>query len=149
MKEQFERFETFTTQILNIYRDIRKIKAGEMAEFELRGAHISCLYYLYTCEGLTATDLCEKCKEDKATVSRALDHLEKNGYLIREGDSTKRYKSPLRLTVQGAEVGRRLGEKIDHVLTEIGTVMSEEERVEFRRCLKLVSDKLDDIAGQF
>ena len=70
------RFETFTVLITKINRCIRKIKNLEMAEYGLRSAHISCLYYLYGETDLTATDLCERCEEDKATISRALDYLD-------------------------------------------------------------------------
>lgn len=84
-----ERFETFTVLVNRISRNIRKIKNQEMAEYHLRSSHISCLYYLYLSEGLTATDLCEKCEEDKATISRSLDYLEKNNYLTCESKSVK------------------------------------------------------------
>ena len=43
-----ERFETFTVLINRISRKIRKIKIQEMADYNLRSAHVSCLYYLYT-----------------------------------------------------------------------------------------------------
>ena len=68
-----KRFETFTVLLNRISRNIRKLKNREMAEYNLRSAHISCLYYLYLSEGLTATELCERCEEDKATVSRAVN----------------------------------------------------------------------------
>ena len=84
-----ERFETFTVLIAKISRNIRKIKNQEMAEYNLRSAHISCLYYLYLSEGMTATELCERCEEDKATISRSLDYLEKNGYLTCETQNAK------------------------------------------------------------
>ena len=92
-----QRFETFTVLINRISRNIRKIKNQEMAEFHLRSAHISCLYYLYISRGLTAAELCEQCEEDKATVSRALEYLQEIGCLARDA-SPKRYKSPLLLT---------------------------------------------------
>ena len=103
-----ERFETFTVLINRISRNIRKIKNGEMSEYNLRSSHISCLYYLYLSDGLTATDLCERCEEDKATISRSLDYLEKNGYLICESYGTKRYKSAFNLTDKGLETGKKL-----------------------------------------
>jgi DNA-binding MarR family transcriptional regulator len=71
-----ERFETFTVLINRISRNIRKIKNQEMAEYKLRSVHISCLYYLYKEAQLLSTDLCERCEEDKATISRALEYLE-------------------------------------------------------------------------
>jgi len=42
-----ERFEIFTVLINRINRNIRRIKNQEMAEYDLRSAHVSCLYYLY------------------------------------------------------------------------------------------------------
>lgn len=141
-----ERFETFTVLLNRISRNIRKIKNREMAEYNLRSAHISCLYYLYLSEGLTATELCERCEEDKATISRALDYLETNGYLICETQSAKRYKSPLVLTDKGITVGEKIAEKIDLVLDEISGGLTEEERLEFYRCLTVISDSLEAVA---
>lgn len=141
-----ERFETFTVLINKISRNIRKIKNQEMAEYNLKSSHISCLYYLYVLEGLTATDLCEKCGEDKATISRSLDYLEKNGYLTCESQNTKRYKSPLLLTEQGMEIGKKIADKIDGVLEEVSVVLTEEERVAFYRSLTIISDSLEMIS---
>ncbi len=143
-----ERFETFTTLIAKINRNVRRIKNQEMAEYDLRSAHISCLYYLYTVDGLTATDLCEKCEEDKATISRALEHLEKNGYLSRANVPSRRYKSPLILTDKGADVGRQIAKRIARVLAEVDESLSETERTMFYRSLKILSDRLDEIAVQ-
>jgi DNA-binding MarR family transcriptional regulator len=141
-----ERFETFTVLINRISRNIRKIKNQEMAEYNLRSVHISCLYYLYAGDGITATELCEHCEEDKATISRALDYLEKNGYLTCESKSTKRYKSPLMLTEQGRIVGKKIADKINGVLDEISIGLTEEERVAFYRSLSIISESLDVVA---
>ena len=141
-----ERFETFTVLINRISRNIRKIKNQEMAEYHLRSAHVSCLYYLYTNTGATATDLCERCEEDKATISRALDYLETNGYLICESKSIKRYKSPLVLTEKGNEVGKKIADKISGVLDAISDGLTEEERISFYRSLSIISEGLDAIS---
>lgn len=143
-----ERFETFTVLINRISRNIRKIKNQEMAEYHLRSSHISCLYYLYTSDGLTATDLCEHCEEDKATVSRSLDYLEKNGYLTCEAKSAKRYKSPLKLTDKGLDIGRKIADKIANVLEEISGELTEEQRLEFYHSLSVISGSLDSIANR-
>ena len=101
-----ERFETFTVLINRISRDIRRIKNQEMAAYHLRSAHVSCLYYIYSLDGVTAAELCEHCEEDKATISRALEHLESNGFIVRNSERAKRYRSPLRLTEKGQEAGK-------------------------------------------
>lgn len=141
-----ERFETFTVLINRISRNIRKIKNQEMAEYNLRSAHVSCLYYLYLSNGLTATELCERCEEDKATISRALDYLESSGYLTCEAKSAKRYKSPLRLTDLGFEVGKKIADKIDAVLDAVSVGLTEEERIAFYRSLSIISKSLETVS---
>ena len=141
-----ERFGTFTVLINRISRNIRKIKNFAMAEYNVRSPHISCLYYLYRFNGLTATDLCERCEEDKATISRSLDYLEKNGYLSCETKSVKRYKSPLILTEKGELVGKKISEKIDRVLEDISVGLTEEERTRFYRSLSIISESLEKVA---
>lgn len=93
-----ERFEAFTVLISRISRSIPRIKSEEMAEFQLKGPHVSCLYYLSLADGLTAAALCERCDEDKAAVSRSLDYLEKGGYITCESGAGRRYRTPLHLT---------------------------------------------------
>ena len=110
-----QRFETFTVLIAKISRSIRRIKAEEMSEFHLKGPHVSCLYYLTQLGPLTAGQLCDRCEEDKAAVSRSLDYLEKNGY-VTCAEGSRRYRSPLGLTEKGAAVCRVLNEKIERVV---------------------------------
>ncbi len=140
-----QRFEMFTVLINRISRNVRKIKNHEMAEYDLRSVHISCLYYLYSHEGLTATDLCEHCEEDKATISRALDYLETNGYLTYP--SAKRYKAPLVLTEKGKTVGKQIADKIGRVLKQMDAGLTQEERELFYRCLTVISNQLDYIGN--
>lgn len=143
-----ERFETFTVLISRISRNIRKIKNQEMAEYNLRSVHVSCLYYIYRTNHITATGLCEKCEEDKATISRALDYLESNGFVSCAAKSAKRYNSPLFLTEKGTVVGKKIADKIDGVLEEISGGMSEEERFAFYRSLTIISNSLEAVANK-
>ena len=48
-----QRFETFTVLINRIGRSIKRLKAGQMAQLELKGPYVSCLYYLYRCGPMT------------------------------------------------------------------------------------------------
>ena len=106
------RFKLFTVLTTRINRFIKKIKAEEMAEFNLKSTHVSCLYYLYVESSLTAKELCDICDEDKGAISRSLDYLEKNGYLKCESNAEKRYKSPLELTELGKCVAEKISKKI-------------------------------------
>lgn len=141
-----ERFETFTVLINRISRNIRKIKNQEMADYHLRSVHVSCLYFLYLHEAATATDLCERCEEDKATISRALDYLETNEFLTCESKNAKRYKSPLILTEKGKEAGKKIADKINGVLDAISGGLTDEERVAFYRSLSIISESLEAVS---
>ena len=143
-----ERFELFTALITKISRNIKKIKNQEVEEYGLRSPHVSCLYYLYMMDGLTATELCERCEEDKATISRSLDYLETNGYIVCESKSAKRYKIPLYLTEQGRMIGKKVNEKVERVLDEVSAALTEEERIAFYRSLAIISGSLEQCIKQ-
>lgn len=145
-----ERFETFTVQIAKISRCIRKIKTEEMAEFNLKSPHVSCLYYLYRKNGtLTAKELCDICDEDKAAISRSIDFLESNGYLECSSKTEKRYKSPLSLTQKGKEVGKEIAKKIDSIVENASLGLSDEARLIFYKSLVLISDNLQKICDNY
>ena len=97
-------------------------------------------------EGVTSAELCEHCEEDKATISRALDYLETNGFIVRDSDRVKRYRNPLRLTEKGQEVGKRIAEKIGAVLDTVSRTLTEDERAALYRSLSAISRSLNTIA---
>lgn len=144
-----ERFELFTLSVTKINRSIRKIKTEEMAEFDLKSPHVSCLYYLYKNACLTSKELCDTCGEDKAAVSRSLEFLEEKGFVVCGTSAKKRYKSPLTLTKKGKELGGRLAKKIDAVLEKAGAGLSEEDREIFYRCLGIICENLQQICDNY
>lgn len=145
-----KRFETFTTQIAKIYRNIRKIKTEEMAEYDLKSPHVSCLHYLYINEGqLTAKQLCDICDEDKGAMSRSLEYLEKNGYLTCSSKTEKRYKSPICLTEKGREVAEKISVKIDNILDMASEGLTDENRKIFYASLILISDNLQKLTDNY
>ena len=144
-----DRFETFTVLITKINRSIKKIKIGEMQEFDLKSLHVSCLYYLYKSSTMTATELCDICEEDKASISRSLDYLEKNDFIKCDSDAKKRYRSLLELTPKGVNVAKIITEKIDLILDEASSGLSDEERIVLYRSLELISKNLDNICEKY
>ena len=144
-----ERFKTFTVLISGINRCIRRIKTEEMAEFNLKSPHVSCLYYLYKAESLTAKELCDICEEDKANISRSIKHLEENGFLVCESRAPTRYQSPLVLTEKGREIGGFLAGKIDAILDAASVGLSEDERVILYRSLSLIHENLQKICAEY
>ena len=144
-----KRFETFTVLIASINRCIRKIKTEEMAEFDLKSPHVSCLYYLYRAGSMTAKELSDICDEDKANISRAVKHLEESGYVVCHAKCRKRYQSPLELTDLGRQVGCRIAEKIDRILGLASEGLSEEDRRVLYQSLALVHENLQAICERY
>ena len=145
-----ERFETFTILISKISRNIRKIKSEEMAEFDLKTPHVSCLYYLYKNNSeMTAKELSNACDEDKAGISRSLDYLENNGYIVCHSNSEKRYKSPLLLTDKGKEVGEKIAKKIDKMVFYASLGITDSDREILYKSLNLISDNLQKVCDSY
>ena len=144
-----ERFQTFTVLIAKLNRCIRKIKTEEMAEFNLKSPHVSCLYYLYKSESLTAKELCDICEEDKANISRSIDFLEANGYLVPRVKPVKRYRNPLVLTEKGKEMGAHITRKIDDILYSVSQVLPEEQRENMYASLSVICDNLQKICDAY
>ena len=144
-----ERFQTFTTLIARLNRCIRKIKTEEMAELDLKSPHVSCLYYLYKADSLTSTELCNVCEEDKANISRSIEFLEKNGYIVCRSKTEKRYKSPLVLTEKGRETGAYIVRKIDAILEAVSRGVPEEHREVMYRSLSVICDNLQKICDAY
>lgn len=143
------RFETFTSLVTNLNRSIRKIKGAEMQSFNLKSPYVSCLYYLFKMGPLTAKELCDLCAEDKANMSRHIDYLEKNEYLICRTKLQKRYKTPIELTEKGMDVGEHIANKIDHVLFAASEGVSEENRRIMYESLAIVSRNLQKISKEY
>lgn len=143
-----DRFKSFTLLIKNISRSIKKIKTEEMKSYNLKSPHVSCLYYLYKEGPLTTKELVDICEEDKASVSRTIDYLEAENYILTETGGRKKYKCLLKLTEKGKEVGKRLSNKIDNILDQVSIGLSEENREIMYQCLGKVSENLKTVTEE-
>lgn len=143
-----ERFNEFTVLVANINRCIHKIKSEEMKGFDLKSSHVSCLYYIYKYDVMTAKELCQVCGEDKANISRAIKYLEERGYLACNTKG-KRYQSALLLTDEGKKTGAFIADKIDTVLNLASQGVSDEERRVMYKSLNIINENLTKFCGEY
>ncbi len=143
-----QRFETFTVLVSKISRNIKRLKADQMAQLDLKGPHVSCLYYLYRCGSLTAAELCDRCEEDKAAISRSLDYLERNGYLQCQSAGNKKYKSPLILTPKGRQTGEEVARRIDRIVELASQGLTEQEREGMYQAMERICANLEELSQQ-
>lgn len=139
-----ERFEAFTGAILELGRDLQKLKELEMQPFGLRGSHTMCLYYLGKHpDGLTVTELTALCREDKAAISRCIAQLTQKGLVTGDFPTDKRsYRTKLRLTGEGRSTVQAIGKKIENALTNGGMGLTEEQRRGFYLTLNTIAQNL-------
>ena len=142
-----ERFETFTVLIASISRSIRRLKTEETAEFNLKSPHVSCLYYLYKEETMTAAELCEVCDEDKAAVSRSLTEMEQRGLLERDMTAGA-YRAKLRLTSTGREAADYVRKKACAAVEAAGQDLSDGDRAVLYTALESIAGQLQTIAKE-
>ena len=145
----YQRFKSFTVLMLSINRAIHKIKTEEVAEFNLKSQHVSCLYYLYKENSLTAKELCDICEEDKSYVSHSIKFLESNGFIECGQDAKKRYKAELTLTEKGLDVAKRIALKIDAAFTHASDGLSESDRESLYKSLNIVNANLQKMCIKY
>jgi len=144
-----DRFKAFTILVSKITRCVRKIKTEEVAEYNLKSPHVSCLYYLFKQDEMTAKELCDVCDEDKASVSRSIEFLENNGFIMCKSKFEKRYKSPLSLTEKGKYIAEKITTKIDSILSEVGKGLTDENRKILYSSLNLISSNLQKFCEKY
>ncbi len=144
-----ERFTQFTLLMTRINRSIRRLKTEEMKRWGLKSNHLSCLYYLYCSDSLTATELCDISGEDKAALSRTIESLENEGYIVCNTKAQKRYRSPLELTEKGKEAGKHISDTVDRVYNEASFDISDEDRVILYRCLEDICERLEKMGEEY
>lgn len=129
-ENQMDRFEAFTGSILELNRHLQKLKEIEMRPYGLRAGHVNCLYYLgKNPQGLTATELTEACREDKAAVSRSLAQLIEKGLVRGNFPEHKRaYRTKLYLTEAGQQLVRTFDQRIDAALTSGGIGLTQQQK---------------------
>ena len=136
-----QRFDAFVTGITVCYKYIQRIKSAEVTELGLKGAHVMCMFYLKQhSDGLTASQLCSLCAEDKAAISRTVSFLKDKGYVSSEG--VKNYRSLLRLTAAGKALADQFDNLIAAWVSSGGSGLSDQERRDFYRSLDLISNNL-------
>ena len=140
----YDRFETFATTIASINRSVQKIKSQEMKALGLKGTHAMCLYSLGKHpDGLTATQLCRLCGEDKAAISRTISELTEKEYIITDSPANKRvYRAKIFLTEKGRRSFSYISRRIDHVLDIVGAGLTPRQRNDFYRSLSLIAGNL-------
>lgn len=143
-------FELLTSGVTRIYKSIQKIKRLHMDPIGLKGTHVMCIHYLYTHpEGLAGTELCAKCREDKAGISRILSDLEASHMICyQDAGNGKKYRTKAVLTEEGRAYGARISTYIEHAVIAGGNGLDASDTEVFYRVLFTIADNLDELCNK-
>lgn len=134
---------------MRLNRSIHRIKTQEMAKYNLKSPHVSCLYYLSKYGALTAKQLCDVCEEDKAAVSRSVEYLEEEGFISCNSTAQKRYKAAFNLTEKGNEVAAGIARTIDQVVALAGEGLDDADRRAMYASLEKIDANLSKICEKY
>lgn len=146
-----ERFEDFTTVISGIHRDIQKIKMKFTHHLGLKSVHMYWLYLLRVHpEGLSASELSELSKTNKALVSREIDELVDKGFIVTTALSDRRrYGWKFQLTDSGMDMAETIAKVALKVQTLASGTIPEEDMVTFYRVINILLNNFDHMAENF
>ncbi len=143
-RQLIDRFERFTFAIFTLHHSWNRIATEEMKRHGLKGTYA---LYLVTIadagQDITAAQLAELCRRDKADVSRAVAVFLDKGIL--EKQDGNRYRMALKLTEKGQALAAEIRQQVADVLESAGRGLSEEMRENMYQSLALIAENLNKI----
>lgn len=144
-----DRFERFSTSILEISRLWHRIAGEAMGQYGLKGAYATYFTTLYRFpDGITSAQLAELSSRDKADVSRAMTLLENKGLVIRQETDGKAYRARLLLTPSGRELAQQVNTKAQAAVELASSGLQEEKRAILYEALELITANLQKLSKE-
>lgn len=141
-----DRFERFLLSISEISRHWHKLSADEMAKYGLKGPHAVYLTAMYRYEeGMTASQLCELCRKDKADVSRMMSIMEEKGLVKKYGVNQNLYRGLWKLTDEGKMAAEHVRARAARAVEMAGNGLTDEKRAVFYESLERIANNLREL----
>lgn len=135
-----DRFYVFTQLIDGIHKCIYKMKIDFAPYVGVKSVHMFWIYELAAHpEGLTCAELAEKNMISRSLVSREIECLRENGYIVFHETARgkrKNYNSRITLTEKGHELAGHIRTKAMDVQSKVNEGVSEEELAVFYAILE-------------
>ena len=130
--------------IANIYRSHLAYMAKELEAYRIGSGQFDFLMVLYHRDGISQENLAKTLKVSKATSTRAIQSLEKEGYVYRQRDKDDLRAYKVYLTEKGKEIR---GVVLEKLISFVDTLLSDftpEEKEIFRQLVQKAAIKLFD-----
>lgn len=145
------RFEKFTLLIDGIHKSISKLKLEVAPTLGVKGVHLFWVYELSLHpEGLTATEIANVSRIDRSLVSREIEDLKADGYIVSDGGVGKRkYNEKFTLTDKGRELADEITEHVLEIQKSASEGISSGELASFYATLEKLYDNFNAISENY
>ena len=130
--------------IAHIYRSHLAYMTKELEAYRIGSGQFEFLFILYHRDGISQETLAKILKVSKATSTRAIQSLEKEGYVYRQKDENDLRAYRVYLTEKGMEMRVVILEKLVSFIDTLFSDFTPEENEIFRLLIRKASLKLFD-----
>lgn len=131
--------------IAHIYRSHLAYMVKEMEDYRIGSGQFDFLMVLYHKDGVSQESLAKILKVSKASSTRALQSLEKEGYVYRQRDENDHRAYKVYLTEKGKEIRDVVLEKLISFVDTLLSDFTPEEKEIFRQLVQKAALKLLDL----
>ena len=128
--------------IAHIYRSHLAYMAKELEAYRIGSGQFDFLMVLYRKDGISQESLAKALKVSKATSTRAIQSLEKEGYVYRQKDENDLRAYRVYLTEKGKKIRDVVLEKLISFVDTLFSDFTPEEKEIFRLLIRKASLKL-------
>ena len=128
--------------IAHIYRSNLAYMVKELETYRIGSGQFDFLMVLYHKDGISQESLAKILKVSKATSTRALQSLEKEGYVYRQRDENDHRAYKVYLTEKGKEIRDVILEKLISFVDTLLSDFTPEEKEIFRQLVQKAAFKL-------
>jgi len=114
-----------------------------LKDTDLKSSQVPFILTIGEDDGCSMKDLCITLGIDKGLVTRVVQTLIKNGFVVNENKNGKKYC--LSLTDKGWEAFKTSTDVIDHVIEDLMNILDEDEVAALGRITAKINKKLDEL----
>ena len=136
-----DNFERFAQMLSTASKSIFRLKSKCMSKYGLSSTHTLCLRSLYeNSEGLTKSEISDKCHIDKAQITRIMGELVEKDYV--KSDTSKTYNCKFFLTEIGVKLTDEINETVDAIVKYVNSEIPKEDIEHFYSVFETINKKL-------
>lgn len=135
---------TLLFDISKLSLNLKKAMSKELKNFDLTIEQWRLLSKLWEMDSISQTELALKTNKDLPTTKRILDKLLKKGFIQKENNLNDLRASIICLTAKGKSLENSLGPLAYNIDKKILSTISNSEKLEFEKILKLISNLFEN-----